>query len=835
MPSSRSVRAWDVSIDRGSPHLRRGYWLGLTLVLSACVAGSEGDLDVDEGASAELARAARPPYRDAGIIIDGGSPLVDTGVPLVDAGVPPPLDAGVRDAGGPTVDGGFPSSFEPVGLWHFDDCSASSTQLLDSSPSGAHATRSSSVSCAQGIAGTSVLFDDRKDTLQASHPAFALNNALTVAAWVNPQLARTGSVVSKQQQGKTAFELVYDRNKVTFHVTVLKARGSQVVSSSIAIPVGSWSHVAGVYDGQFVRLFRDGVQVGQVSAPGGIADVGGPVSIGNNHNGQFFSGRIDEVQLFNRALQEFEIADLSCLRNPATFAVTPLSGPAVDPDVSVHYDITYTNNNGGACQPSFVFLQFNQPPAGFSILTGQSFESVPSGQSTTFTVDVTGSTDADPGTQQIPFTFFSDSPVPLSGQLTFTLNAPSGCFVRTGRELLMRDLSVVEDPVRTTSSAPADPRSGVWTFGRLMEQLAPTPAQAPAMVEQMFSTWLSDQTVNGFSLPSRTQMKQLVLDPWPRTEAGALDLTRAPLRLLAIVNRLDLRDLSKQQAGEGRFVFGILDGQGFAPEFTLILEYRLPATTTADVVDWGNQWHALGELPFPSEQYNAALEALTTRFAGRNADPTRQNGSALNRLRTNEIALFPRWELREFGLSASTGLLVPQPVDLTPDTSFISESSVVADYVNQNEADILIERHTVPLTFAGAPFLGGSSFNDLQAWTSSGIVNPEARFRFSLNTCNGCHSSAETGTAFLHISPRSIGQSAQLSGFMTGVSLPDPVTGVFRTLNDLGRRNADLKAVVCGGTASTLTTPLPTSSVARSAASPQSREAFLSKGIGRVH
>ena len=75
----------------------------------------------------------------------------------------------------------------------------------------------------------------------------------------------------------------------------------------------------------------------------------------------------------------------------------------------------------------------------------------------------------------------------------------------------------------------------------------------------------------------------VVTDAWPKTADGHIDLTRAPLRLLAIVNRMDLRDLSKGSAGEGRFVFGVLDGNGNPLEFTLILEYRLPGTTDADV------------------------------------------------------------------------------------------------------------------------------------------------------------------------------------------------------------------------------------------------------------
>ena len=36
-----------------------------------------------------------------------------------------------------------------------------------------------------------------------------------------------------------------------------------------------------------------------------------------------------------------------------------------------------------------------------------------------------------------------------------------------------------------------------------------------------------------------------------------------------------------------------------------------------------------------------------------------------------------------------------------------------------------------------------------------------------------------------------------MSGFLSGITINDPATGQSRTLNDLGRRNADLKAVVC--------------------------------------
>src|SRR5690606_703542 len=114
-------------------------------------------------------------------------------------------------------------------------------------------------------------------------------------------------------------------------------------------------------------------------------------------------------------------------------------------------------------------------------------------------------------------------------------------------------------------------------------------AEAPGMVEEMLSTWLTDQSVNGHVVPARAGMQELVLSDWPRVD-GALDLSRAPVRLLAIVNRLDLRDVADGHAGEGRFVFGVTDSSGAPTEFTLILEYALPASSSADVLDWANRW-----------------------------------------------------------------------------------------------------------------------------------------------------------------------------------------------------------------------------------------------------
>jgi hypothetical protein len=394
----------------------------------------------------------------------------------------------------------------------------------------------------------------------------------------------------------------------------------------------------------------------------------------------------------------------------------------------------------------------------------------------------------------------------LCGSLT-TVQAQSCPPVDAARELMIRDLGVVEDAARTTGD-------GAWSFKHLMESMAPSAAEAPDMVEAMLSTWLTDQSINGHVVPARAAIQELVLSNWPRLD-GALDLSRAPMRLLAIVNRLDLRDLDKGQAGEGRFVFGVTDSSGTSTQFTLIFEYALPATSTADVLDWTNRWHELNAFTPGSAEYNAVLEGITERFAGPDADPSGVNGSALNQIRTNEVALAFPWELRELTLSAS-GLLQPDTVKLTPDSTFMGQA-LVADFVNQNESVILEERHSVPNEFAGVSFLGGSSINNLDPWLADGITNNEARHKFSLNTCNGCHGN-ETNTTFLHISTREAGAEASISGFLSGEDVTDPVDGSVRHFDDLSRRAEDMAALLCTSTGL------------------QRRSTdFIEKGIGRVH
>jgi hypothetical protein len=363
---------------------------------------------------------------------------------------------------------------------------------------------------------------------------------------------------------------------------------------------------------------------------------------------------------------------------------------------------------------------------------------------------------------------------------------PVDIVIHPERELMITDLGVVEDPVRTGPG-------GVWTFRHLIETMA-GPHDPADFVMNWLQQWEVNQQINGFTVPARPLIRQLIIDPWLQSSSGQkLDLDLAPFRLLAIVNRIDLLQFDHTvpvvNAGEGRFVFGVLDSNGNPLQFTVIFEYEQLARGKRAILGWARAWHRLGKLKLGSVRYNHLLERITSRFTGPNSAPNKPNGNAINQIRTNEIALAGPWEMREFVLTPDTGRLEQTTVKETPDFNTLNGTSELASLINDNEAAILAGTFSVP-----ADMLAGAA-PTFAPWNASGIGNNDARHLMALNTCNGCHQ-AETGTVFLHVSNRQTGSPSILSGFLTGITTSDPISGVPRSFNDLDLRAAFLKRLV---------------------------------------
>lgn len=100
------------------------------------------------------------------------------------------------------------------------------------------------------------------------------------------------------------------------------------VESTASSFSATWHHIAGVYDGNSIKLYIDGVLQSTVSAPGVGVDTNMPLLIGSGYGSRsagmsqpFFNGQLDEVRLSNIARSSFNSKPFSSNRQGVTLGV----------------------------------------------------------------------------------------------------------------------------------------------------------------------------------------------------------------------------------------------------------------------------------------------------------------------------------------------------------------------------------------------------------------------------------------------------------------------------------------------------------------------------------
>ena len=372
--------------------------------------------------------------------------------------------------------------------------------------------------------------------------------------------------------------------------------------------------------------------------------------------------------------------------------------------------------------------------------------------------------------------------------------------------LFIIDSLVINDPQRTFDPCTkvGDPNN-VWSFWHLLEQMAPTPGDPEAFIRNWLHHWAISDTINSDIVPARPNLEATILRAWETH--GKLDPTKTPFKLIAIVNRLDLRaniGYSSGNAGEGRFVFNLMLDCSAQP-MTVILESGINKRGCNAIKAYAKEWYNLKDFTPGSPDFNTRLEIITRQFSERGTNSSKPNGSSLNQLRTNEIAFGRPWQLREFVISES-GMLDQATTKKEPMPIHFG-ASIVDNFVNANALDISDGIFNVPEVLPGnRPFVGGQSLVPFPPnnvfWNgggnSPGIPSPandEARFQFSLNTCSGCHG-GEAGTFFQHV--RLQGRNTvEVSRFLTGDNSPNPFSnsigipiGTFKVLDPANRPSA---------------------------------------------
>jgi hypothetical protein len=309
-----------------------------------------------------------------GLLVFAGEALAQTPTVLVAAHLGVPLSAPAA----PTVEG-LPASTvsyewrrcEPYSslvradgatdLWSMDDGTSTAVDSLGSAEGkylGSHGTVADGALV--GEDDPAAAFDGKTSALSVSGaPDYAGTQPYTLELWVRPKTIDDTYrfLVSREETtsaGRQGTGVWLSSGGLGFE------RWTNGVSSTVdyaaGLPVGVWSYVTATYDGTTMRLYVNGSQVGSRETSSPLLAQDGPTEIGAGAGGHagFFSGDIDEVALYSRAIIRSHVSAHRAAATSAPCAtISGAGGPAYTPvpaDLgrTLAVTVTATNSHGSA-------------------------------------------------------------------------------------------------------------------------------------------------------------------------------------------------------------------------------------------------------------------------------------------------------------------------------------------------------------------------------------------------------------------------------------------------------------------------------------------------------
>jgi hypothetical protein len=208
----------------------------------------------------------------------------------------------------------------PSGLalyWTFDNAYISNGVVTDQSGNGNTGTLFGNLQFVAGILGQALSFDGSTTYISAGNAA-TLTHSLTLAAWINTANAsRTETIFSKFDASGSGRGYIFTTNQngnlaVRIGAADISAYPNLVTDPTV-INDGKWHNVVAAisFELQTIQFYVDGKLTSSTAVnmvPNG--DGGAGLQVGVNPwtgYGDFFTGAMDEVQVYDRALTDSEV------------------------------------------------------------------------------------------------------------------------------------------------------------------------------------------------------------------------------------------------------------------------------------------------------------------------------------------------------------------------------------------------------------------------------------------------------------------------------------------------------------------------------------------------
>ena len=234
------------------------------------------------------------------------------------------------------------------------------TTVVDGSGNGNTGTITGATRTTAGKYGGALVFNGTTARVTINDSAsLRLTTGMTLEAWVNP------STVSSAWR-----DVIYKGNDNYYLEGTSESSGRPGMGGTFsptplygaaALAANTWSHLAATYDGATMRLYVNGVQVASRAQTGAILTSANPLQIGGDSiYGQYFSGMIDEVRVYNTALTQAQIqADMN----------TPIGPSAPDLGIAKTHAGNFTQGQTGATYAIAVSNVGTGPTSGLVTVT----------------------------------------------------------------------------------------------------------------------------------------------------------------------------------------------------------------------------------------------------------------------------------------------------------------------------------------------------------------------------------------------------------------------------------------------------------------------------------
>lgn len=199
-----------------------------------------------------------------------------------------------------------------VGWWKMDESSWNGTagEVKDSSGTNNHGTATNGAIPVLGLFGNAGSFDGSNDYISLqNYPSLKISGDITLSAWIKTADMNNGGIFERYTTGQSGYRLVLNSSSGNTFMSLNTSSGFNQTYYG-GMNNNSWHHIVGVYDGMYIRIYTDGVLRSSVVHTGTIVNQDIVGRMGWSDDNGYLSGLIDEVRIYNRALNLEEVGAL---------------------------------------------------------------------------------------------------------------------------------------------------------------------------------------------------------------------------------------------------------------------------------------------------------------------------------------------------------------------------------------------------------------------------------------------------------------------------------------------------------------------------------------------